>query len=109
MSHLSRQRIFLFGHLARLGNDTPVNMAFCLHVNTSLSRPPTARGDAHLAVHETSVSTSLETTLAILLESSGGTLLAADMVVQQCDGPRQLSNHDDDDDAVSRKEIFTYT
>ena len=57
----------------------------------------TARGDAHLAGHGTSGSTSLETTPAILLETSGGILLAADTVVRRRDGPRRLSDHDDDD------------
>jgi len=32
------------------------------------------------------------------LETSGGTLLAADMVVLRRDGPRRLSDHDDADD-----------
>ena len=62
----------------------------------------TARGDAHLAGHGTSRSTSLETTPAILLETSGGTRLAADTVVLRRDGPRQLSDHDDDDDDPRR-------
>ena len=65
---------------------------------------PTARSDAHLGGHGTSGSTSLETTPDILLETSGGTLLAADTMVRRRDGPRRLSDHDDDDhdvDAVS--------
>ena len=57
----------------------------------------TTRGDAYLASHGTSGSTSLETTPAILLETAGGTLLTADTVVQRRDGRCQLSNHDDDD------------
>ena len=35
---LSRRRISPFGHVAWLGDDTPVNMALRLHVDTSLSR-----------------------------------------------------------------------
>jgi len=60
--------------------------------------PLTARGDAHLAGHGTSGSTSLEMTPTILLETAGGTLLAMDTVVQRRDGRRQLSDDDDDDD-----------
>ena len=59
---------------------------------------PTACGDADLAGYETSGLTSLETTPTILLETSGGILLAEDTVVGQRNGPRQLSDHDDDDD-----------
>ena len=58
---------------------------------------PITRGDAHLAGHGTSGSTSLETTPAILLETSGGTLIAADTVVRRRDSLRRLSDHDDDD------------
>jgi len=37
---LSRRRISLFGHVARLDDDTPANMALRLHINISLNRPP---------------------------------------------------------------------
>ena len=41
LSHLlSRRRISVFGHVARLGDVTPANMALQLHINASLSRPP---------------------------------------------------------------------
>ena len=60
----------------------------------------TAHGDAYLAGHGTSGSTSLETTPASLLETSGGTLLAADTAVQRRDGPRRLNDHDIDDDDI---------
>jgi len=41
LSHLlSRRRISVFGHVARLDDVTPANMAVQLHVNVSLSRPP---------------------------------------------------------------------
>ena len=39
ISILSRRRISVFGHVARL-DDTPANMALQLHINASLSRPP---------------------------------------------------------------------
>ena len=58
----------------------------------------TARVDTHLAGLGTSGSISLETTPAILLETSGGTLLAADTLVRRRDGPRGPSDHDDADD-----------
>jgi len=41
LSHLlSRRRISVFGHVARLGDVTPANMALQLHINVSLNRPP---------------------------------------------------------------------
>jgi len=41
MSHLlSRRRISVFGHVARLDDDTPANVALQLHINVSLNRPP---------------------------------------------------------------------
>ena len=55
-----------------------------------------ARDDAHLPGHRTSGLTSLETTPAILLETSGSRLLAVDMVVRRRDSLRRLSDHDDD-------------
>jgi len=40
LSHLlSSRRISVFGHVARLGDDTPANMALQLHINVSLNRP----------------------------------------------------------------------
>jgi len=36
---LSRRRISVFGHVARLDNATPANMALQLHINVSLNRP----------------------------------------------------------------------
>ena len=41
LSHLlSRRRISVFGHVARLDDDTPENMALQLHINISFNRPP---------------------------------------------------------------------
>ena len=41
LSHLlSRRRISVFGHVARLDDDTPANMALQLHISVSLNRPP---------------------------------------------------------------------
>ena len=41
LSHLlSNRRISVFGHVARLGDVTPANMALQLHINVSLNRPP---------------------------------------------------------------------
>ena len=36
----SRRHILVFGHVARLDDDTPANMALQLHINVSLYRPP---------------------------------------------------------------------
>jgi len=73
-------------------------MALQLHINVSFSRPLTARGVAHLVVHGTTGSTSYETIPPVRLEISGGVLSTVDMVVQRHDGPRRLSELDDDDD-----------
>ena len=41
LSHLlSRRRISVFGHVARLYDVTPANIALQLHINISLNRPP---------------------------------------------------------------------
>jgi len=41
LSHLlSRRRMLVFGHVARLDDVTPANMALQLHINLSLNRPP---------------------------------------------------------------------
>ena len=37
---LSRRRISVFGHVARLGDDTLANVAVQLHINVSPNRPP---------------------------------------------------------------------
>jgi len=43
LSHLlSRRRTSVFGHVARLDDDTPANVALQLHINVSLNRPPTS-------------------------------------------------------------------
>ena len=97
---LSRRRISVFGHVARLDDDTPANVALQLHINVSLNRPPdrTWRRPAHLVVHGTSDATSYETILPVPLETSGGVLSTVDMVMQRRDGPRRLLDDDDDDD-----------
>ena len=56
----------------------------------------TARGVAHLVVHGISGPTSYETIPRVRLETSGGVLSTADMVVQRRDGPRRLREIDDD-------------
>jgi len=41
LSHLlSYRRILVFGHVARLDDVTPANVALQLHINISLNRPP---------------------------------------------------------------------
>ena len=100
LSHLlSRRRISVFGHVARLDDDTPANRALQLHINVAYDSTDllTARGVAHLVVHGTSDSTRYETIPPVRLESSGGVLPTVDMVVQQRDDPRRLRDHDDDD------------
>jgi len=57
----------------------------------------TIHGVTHLVTHRTSGSTSYETIPPVLLETSGGVLLAVDMVVQLLDGPHRLRDNDDDE------------
>jgi len=57
------------------------------------------RGVAHLVVHGTSGSTSYETIPPVQLETSGGVLSTADMVVQRRDGPRRVRDNGDDSDS----------
>jgi len=60
LSHLlSYRRISVFGHVARLDDDTPENMALQVHINVSFNRPHDST--AHLVVHGTSGSISYKT------------------------------------------------
>ena len=98
LSHLlSRRRISVFGHVARLDDVTPANVALQLHINVSLHRPPDLTWRRPPGRPRTSGSTSYETIPPVRLESSGGVLSTVDMVVQRRDGPRRLRDHDDDD------------
>jgi len=100
LSHLlSRRRISVFGHVARLDDDTPANMALQLHINLSLNRPPdrTWRSPPGRPRHKW-----LEQLQNVRLDSSGGVLSTVDTVEQRRDGPRRLHDHDDNDDE------FTY-
>jgi len=64
LSHLlSRGCILVFGHVTRLDDDTPANMALQFHINVSLNRLLTARGIANLVVHGTSGSNSCGTAM----------------------------------------------
>jgi len=96
LSHLlSRRRISVFVHVARLENDTHRQTWLFSSTSTYHSTDLlTARG----VVHGTSGSTSYETIPTVRLETSGGVLLTVDTVVQRRDGPRRLRDNDDDDD-----------
>ena len=62
LSHLlSHRRISVFGHVARLDDDTLANVALQLHINVHSTDLLTARGVTHLVVHETSGSTGYVT------------------------------------------------
>ena len=97
---LSRRRISVFGHVARLDDNTPANVALQLHINVSLNRPPDRMWRRPPVVHGTSGSTSYETISPVRLETSGSVLSTVDMVVQRREGPRRL--RDDDDDELSQ-------
>ena len=81
----------VLGHVARLGDVTPANMALL-----------TVRGIAHLVVHGISGSTSYETIPHVQLEISGDVLSTADMVVQRRDGPRRLREIDNNDQCITQ-------
>jgi len=84
LSHLlSRRRISVFGHVARLDDDTPANVDLQLHVNVSINRPPERTWRRPLVVHGTSGSSSYETIPPVRLETSGGVLSTVDMVMQR--------------------------
>jgi len=97
LSHLlSRRRISVFGHVARLDDDTPETWLFSSTSTYHSTDLLTARGVAHLVVHGTTGSTSYETILPFVrLETSGGVLSTVDMVVKRRDSPRRQLDHDD--------------
>jgi len=69
----------------------------------------TVRGVTNLVVHETSSLTNNERIPPVSLETSGGVLSTADMVVQRRDGPHQLHYNDDDDELKdTRARAATY-
>ena len=79
LSHLlSRRRISVFGHVARLDDDTPANVDLQLHVNVSINRPPDRTWRRPLVVHGKSGSISYETIPPVRLETSGGVLSTVD-------------------------------
>jgi len=107
---LSRRRISVFRHVARLDDVTPANMALRLHINVGVYHSTdllTARSVAHLVVHGTSGSTSYEMIPHVRLETSGGVLSTVDMVVQRRDGPRRLRERDDNDEFAERSILLT--
>jgi len=72
---LSRRRISVFGHVARLDDDTPANNGSSApHQRITQTDLLTAHGVAHLVVHGTSGLTSYETIPPVPLETSGGVL-----------------------------------
>jgi len=97
---LSRRRISVFGHVARLDDDTPANMALRLHINISLNRPPdrTWRRPPGRPRNKW-LDQVYDMIPPVRLVTSGDVLSTVDMVVQRRDGPRRLRDHGDDDDA----------
>ena len=88
MSHLlSHRRILVFGHMARLDDDTPANMALQLHINVSLNRPPDCKWLDQLRNDSTCPDwRALEACCRPWA------------LVQRRDGPRWLCDDDGDDD-----------
>jgi len=105
LSHLlSRRRISVFGHVARLYDNTPANMALQLHSPHQLITQPTSW--PHVAssictwsstqqVARTATKRFHTTIPHVRLETSGDKLSTVDMVVQRCNGPRLLRELDD--------------
>ena len=95
---LSRRRISVFGHVARLDDVTPANMALQLHINVSLNRPPDRTwrrppGRPRNKWLDQLRNDSTRPTGELWRR-------AVDMVVQRRDGPRRLRelDHDGDDE-----------
>jgi len=88
LSHLlSRRRISLFGHAARIDDDTPANMALQLHINVSLNRPPDRTWRHPPGRPRNKWFDQLRSDS---IRPAGGVLSTVDMVVQRRDGPRRL-------------------
>ena len=90
---LSRRCISVFGHVSRLDDVTPANMALQLHINVSLNRPPnlTWRRPPGRPRNKW-LDQRYEMTLPVRLETSGDVLPTVDMVVQRRNDPRRLSD-----------------
>jgi len=73
-------------------------MAFQLHINVSLNRPPDRTWRRSPGRPRNKWLDQLRNVPRVRLETSGGVLSTVDMVVQRRDGPRWLREHDDDDD-----------
>ena len=94
LSHLlSRRRISVFGHVARLYDVTPANMALQLHINVSLNRPPDRTWRRPPGRPWNMLLDQLRNDST---RPTGDVLSTVDMVVQRRDGPRRLRDHDDD-------------
>ena len=107
---LSRRRISVFGHVARLDDVTPANMAVQLHVNVSLSRPPdrTWRRPPGWSSTEQVARPATKQIPPVPSETPGGVLSTVDMVVQRRDGPRRPRD-DDVDDATNATNHYATT
>jgi len=90
---LSRRRISVFGHVARLDDDTPANMALQLHINVSFNRPPDRTWRRPPGRPWNMLLDQLRNDST---RPTGDVLSTVDMVVQRRDGPRRLRDHDDD-------------
>ena len=87
-ANLSGRLISVFGHVARLDDVTPANMALQLHINVSLNRPPDRTWRRPPGRPRNKWLDQLR---------NDSTRPTVDMVVQRREGPRRLRELDDDD------------
>ena len=86
---LSSRRISVFGHVARLDDVTPANMALQLHIDISLNRPPDRTWRRTPGRPRNSWLDQLRNdSTRPTGELCEGVLSTVDMVVQRRDGPR---------------------
>jgi len=92
-----RGRNAIFGHVARMPDNTPAHQAMLRQVELSVGRPQTLHGNVHQADHVPNGPTnSAATTTMFLLRLCGGKLLIA-VTRERRYGPSRLRVNDDDD------------
>jgi len=95
---VTRGRNAIFGHVARLPDNTSAHQALLRQVELSVGRPQTLRGNVHQVDHVRNGPTnSAATTTMFPLRLCGGKLLVA-ITRERRYGPSRLRVNDDDDD-----------
>jgi len=90
----------LFGHVARLGNDTPARQALYCQIDISLGRLPDRPGDVLQVAEE--VSGWIRFVLATISHRLiYGDVLSVEVILGRRNGPSRLRDNDDDDMDIS--------